>query len=37
MFGGSVLKREFPESTRAHPVGLNRYPAIAGIFYRLPH
>ena len=29
------LKRKFPESTCARPVGLNRCPAIAGIFFRL--
>ena len=30
------LKLEIPESFRARPVGLNRCPAIAGVFYRLP-
>ena len=29
------LKRKFPESICARPVGLNRCPAKAGIFYRL--
>lgn len=29
------MKRKFPESTCARPVGLNRCPAKAGIFYRL--
>lgn len=30
-----ILKRKFPESICARPVGLNRCPAKAGIFYRL--